>query len=194
MRGVGSRAAKKRCVSASWSRQPPASTGAMCRCLANKKGRSLPGERHESGESRFTNVTEVGSRSTVAPGVARCYLPLVWDRHPHPMASMASEASGRLHTLEVGQIEVGQIEVGQIEVADRPQRVCIRARVQGLRQRSQPCPVLVLQGEKLGHGVAPFLCAATSVGGPPVSEPWRPVRVLCPKARLPLGRRHRFLA
>jgi hypothetical protein len=89
---------QKRCVSASWSRQPPASTGAMCRCLANKKGRSLPGKRRESGESRFTNVTEFGSRSAVAPGVARCYLPLVWDRHPHPTTSMASNRAAAPHS------------------------------------------------------------------------------------------------
>ena len=54
---------------------------------------------------------------------------------------ITAETARRLHAFKVGKIDV----------ADRPQRVCGGTRLKVLRQRIQPCPVIVPQGEKLGH-------------------------------------------
>jgi hypothetical protein len=98
-------------------------------------------------------------------------------------SSIPPEAAGRLRALKIGKIKV----------TDCPQRLRRGACLKVLRQRIQPYPVIVLQGDELGHGLMPSLRPAAPVGGPSVSDPGRPVGMLRAKASLPLGGRHRLV-
>ena len=74
------------------------------------------------------------------------------------------------------------------------QRFRRRACLKVLRQRTQPCPVIVLYGDELGHRRMPSLRPTAAVGGASVSDPGRPVGVRRAKAGLPLSCRHRLVA
>jgi hypothetical protein len=58
-------------------------------------------------------------------------------------------------------------------------------------QTVEPCPVAVLQIEKLSHGVTPFLRHAAPVGGPAVAQARRSLGMRHPEPGLPFRRRHR---